>query len=282
MNKTTAIIYLVITSLLWSLGGLLVKLVDLHPLAIISGRSICALCLFIPYYRIKHTHKPTSSHREPFHYSYLLCGLSISSLSILFVSATKLTTAAHAIVLQFTSPIWIMIISILILKKKPQLRDIKAMFLVLIGIGLFMSNQLSSGHVIGNLLAVLSGISMATMILLLQSKQIKYPLLGIIYGNIFNVIIGLPFLLKSRFSLNIIILLMIIGIFQYGLSYILYSRSVKHLSSLNVVLITALEPILNPLWVYLIIGETITLLSMVGACLVIYTIVRYNINRISI
>jgi len=268
-----------ITAILWSLGGLLIKLIPLSPLALISGRSLCALCIFIPFFAYERKKELKENSPRPIIIKdYLLCSLPISSLSIFFVIATKMTTAAHAIILQFTAPLWILLIAYVFLGKKPLLKDLKAVFFVLIGMVLFLSNQLNSSHQLGNFFAILSGISMAIMILYLQSDKIKYPLLVIIIANISNAMIGLPVLIKSQVSLEAIIYLLIIGIFQYGISYILYSYVIKKLESLQIIIISAFEPILNPIWVFLVTGESVRGISLIGALIVLAVIIHYNIS----
>lgn len=280
MIKNYGSILMIITAILWSLGGLLIKLVPIGPLALISGRSICALCLFIPYFILQR--KKEGKKVEPIKMKhYLLCSLSISTLSIFFVVATKLTTAAHAIILQFTAPFWIILIGFVFFGKKPQSKDIKAIISVLFGIILFLSHQLNDSHQLGNMFAVLSGISMAVMILYLQSSHIKYPLLVVIIANITNAIIGFPFLLKSTFSYEVLGYILIIGIFQYGISYILYIYAVKKLESIQVVILSAFEPILNPIWVYLATGESLSGISIIGAFIVLSVIIHYNISIVS-
>lgn len=280
MKTNIGIFYMVITACLWSLGGLLIKVIPLSPMALISARSICALFIFIPFFI--HTNKK-EIHRISFKGAYLkhyfICSIFIASLSIFFVVATKLTTAAHAIILQFTAPIWIILIGLLFFKIKPKAKDVKAIVLVLIGIIIFLSNGLTGSHQIGNMIAILSGISMAIMILYFKSNHIEFPLLAVIFANIINALIGLPFLLNSSLDVTTLMYILMIGIFQYGISYIFYTKAVLSLESLQIVIISALEPILNPLWVFLILGETLSVRSMVGGALVLLVIIKYNIDK---
>jgi len=281
MSRNYGPLLMSITAILWSLGGILIKLTPLNSMALISGRSICALCLFIPYMLIKNKKDKMKIVESNSIKHYLLCSIAISSLSVFFVIATKLTTAAHAIILQFTAPFWIILISFIIYKKKPQSKDLKAVTIVLFGIILFLSNQLNGSHQLGNIFAILSGISMAIMIMYLQSDYIKQPLMVVVIANIINAIIGMPFLLNSLLTKEVLIYILIIGIFQYGISYILYTYAVKKLESLQVVIFSALEPILNPIWVYLATGESLSPLSLVGAFIVLGVIIHYNISKAS-
>lgn len=278
MNNRSAILRMIIVALLWSTGGILVKSIDLHPLAINSGRSILALMILVPYVLL-HPNKTMKSHltlrtARP----YILSGLCISALSLTFVSATKMTTAAHAIVLQFTSPVWVLVITWLIYRKAPIRKDYITVLFMLCGLMLFTGDTSGNSSLAGNLMATLSGISMAAMVLYLKHDTIRYPILSIIMANAISGLIGLPTLLNSSILLKDLMFLILIGVFQYSLSYLIYCSAIKNISGINTILITTLEPILNPVWVFLFIGETISTMAMIGGAILIITMLAYNLT----
>lgn len=261
--RLRSIIYLIITALLWSTGGLLIKLVDLNGIAITAGRSIVAAVIIIivmgvPDFKIK---------------KYEALGaLSYTATVILFVSATKLTTAASAIMLQYTAPIYVALLSAYFLNEKITRYDWFTIFIVVLGMSLFFFDKLAGGSLIGNILAILSGVGFALTAIFMRKLKDGKPINLVIYGNILSGIIGLPFLIGQVPSGKSILGLILLGVFQLGISYIFYSEAIKHVTALEGILIPILEPILNPVWVFIFIGEKPGYWSMVGGIIVLTAI----------
>jgi drug/metabolite transporter (DMT)-like permease len=265
MTRRKAIIYVVIASLLWSTGGLLIKLVDWNPMSIAGSRSGISALLMLFYLK-----KPLKSYKIG--KMKFLGALTYTSLVILFVSANKLTTSANAILLQFTAPIWVILLSGWFLKEKSKKSDLITVFIVLSGMVLFFIGDLKTGNTAGNLLAVLSGISMAGMIIFLKLQDEGSPVEMTLLGNIITLIIALPFYHPVP-DLKSIIGLLIMGVFQLGTAYIFYTQSVKYVSSIEAILITVIEPICNPIWVFLATGESPSIYAFLGGSVVIITII---------
>jgi len=263
-NRKKAIVYLVITALLWSIGGLFIKLVDWNPLAIAGARSGIGAIVMLFYLK-----KPVKRLNK----FKLLGACTYAALVILFVTANKLTTSANAILLQFTAPIWVALFSGWFLNEKTQKSDWATIIAVMFGMILFFIGDLKSGNIIGNFVAVLSGIAMAGVAILLKLQDEGSPVEMVFLGNIFTFIIGLPFFFLSVPSWNSISGLLILGIFQLGVPYILYAISVKHVSAVEAVLIPVLEPLLNPVWVLLVTGESPGKYALLGGTIVITTII---------
>lgn len=240
-NRKKAIQYMIMASVLWSIGGLFIKLVDWHPMAIAGGRSGIAAVVMLCYLR-----KPNVRIKK-----LTLFGASTyAALLILFVTANKLTTSANAILLQFTAPIWVALFSRWFLKERVQKSDWAAVIAVMLGMVLFFIGDLRTGHMLGNLIAVLSGIAMASMIILLKLQNEGSPVEITLLGNIFTFVIGLPFFFSSIPSWSSLFALLILGIFQLGISYILYTIAIPHVSAIEAILIPVIEPLLNPIWVF--------------------------------
>ena len=143
------------------------------------------------------------------------------------------------------------------------------MLVIFAGMLLFFGDELSFKGLYGNLLAVLSGMLMAVMILCMRRQKAGVPGNTILLGNILGALIGMPFLFQESISLSSLGIISYLGIFQIGLSFVFYSIAIKHVKALESTLILTMEPILNPVWVFLAIGETPAGLAMVGGVLVL-------------
>lgn len=262
-----AILLLVITAVLWSSGGLLIKSVDWHPLAISGFRSLISAAVIRLAFR-----------REPLNLSKVQVAGALGYVAtvMLFVSATKMTTAANAIVLQYTAPIWVALFGAWFLKEKTTALDWLTIGLVFGGMVLFFQDQMSAGHLVGNLLAVASGMSMTVMALAMRKQKDGSPFGSVLLGNILAFVFGLPFMFDGGPSLTGWVAIILLGVFQLGLSYVLYSIAIKHVTALEATIITMIEPILNPIWVFLMLGEMPGPWSLAGGLIILVAIVaRY-------
>jgi drug/metabolite transporter (DMT)-like permease len=268
-SKSTAIIFLLCTAILWSTGGFLIKFIEWHPIAIAGGRSIIAALIMWVYVK-----KPKFTWSN----IQIMGAVAYAFTVILFVIANKLTTAANTILLQYTGPIYVALFSYWFLKEKITSIDWITILAVILGMTLFFIEKLSPDGILGNFIAILAGIAFAWLALCLRKQKDGSPLESLILGNILTAIIGLPFIIDSGIpSQQSIIALLVLGIFQLGLPYILYSKAVKYVSALDAVLIPILEPILNPLWVFLLLGESIGMWPMIGGAIIIVAITTRSI-----
>ncbi len=260
---------LVVTAVLWSSGGMLIKSVDWHPLAISGVRSLIATAVIRLAFR-----------REPINFSatQLTGAIGYATTVMLFASATKLTTAANAIVLQYTASIWVALFGAWFLKEKTTVLDWLTIGLVFGGMVLFFQDQMSAGHLLGNIIAVGSGISMAAMVLAMRKQKDASPFGSVLLGNIIAFLCGLPFMFSGFPAADGLMALVLLGVFQLGLSYVLYSIAIKHVTALEATIITMIEPILNPIWVFLLIGEVPGPWSLTGGLIILAAIVaRYAV-----
>lgn len=245
--RKKALLYLVTASILWSIGGLFIKLINWNPMAIAGARSGIAAIVMLLYLKKPVIHLGRAK---------LMGACTYSSLLIFFVAANKLTTSSNAILLEFTAPIWVVLFSKIFLKEKIKKYDLAVIIFVMFGMILFFIGDLGHGTIIGNFIAILSGISMAGMIIFLKLIKDGSPVEMTFLGNIITFIIAIPFFFQSLPNLSSILDLLILGIFQLGISYIFYTLAVKHVSHIEAILIPVLEPLLNPFWVFLFTGET--------------------------
>jgi len=271
--KAKSAFFLVITGLLWSTGGLLIKNVDSNPLAISGMRSIIAsLVILVALGKPKFT----------WSFSQIASALAYTITVILFVSANKMTTAANAILLQSTAPIYVALLSAWILKEEVRLLDWITIVTVFGGMALFFFENLDSRGMVGNIMAVASGVTFALFNVFMRLQKDGSPMESVLLGNILTAVVGIPFLIGSLPSLSGWVNLIILGVAQLGLSYVFYSEAIKHSTALEAVLILMIEPILSPLWVFLFMGEVPGRLPMIGGAIVIGAItIRFIARGIS-
>ncbi len=261
MNIATKARYqMMAAAFLWSLGGVLIKLVDWNPLAIAGMRSLIAAIVIFLFLK-----KPV------FTWSTAQVGAAVAyaCVMIFFVTSTRLTTAANAALLQFTSPIYIGLFSFFVLREKVSRIDWMAILLVMIGMALFFLDDLSFSHFWGNVVGVFTGISFAAMVLLLRKQKDARPMESVLLGNILAGVITLPFMFQSMPSAHSWIGLFLLGTVQLGLAYLFYATAVKHLSAIESALIPVIEPLFNPIWVLLFVGEAPGFWTFIGGVLVV-------------
>jgi drug/metabolite transporter (DMT)-like permease len=208
--------------------------------------------------------------------SQLMGAASYTGTVIMFVSATKLTTAANAILLQYTCPIYVALLGAWLLKEKTTRKDWLTIGVVFGGMALFFLDKMSAGGIAGNLLAMASGFTMALMAIFMRRQKAGDPMGSVLLGNMLTFLIGLPFMFAGFPSWSGVLGLTLMGTFQLGLSYICYSIAIKQVKALEASIITMIEPILNPVWVFLLLGETPGPWALVGGAVIVAALVgRY-------
>jgi len=259
-KRVNAIIFLAVTAIMWSLGGLLIKSVNAHPLAISGTRSAISCLIILLYVK-----------KPKFNWSFpqIAAGLAYASMVTCFVAGTKLTTAANAILLQYTAPIFVALLSAWMLKEKPKTIDWVTIAVVTGGMVLFFLESLDAKGFAGNALSLLSGVSFALFTVFMRMQKNGSPIESVILGNAITAVIGMPFLLTAVPDTKGWLCLIILGVVQLGIPYILFSKAIKDATALEASLITMIEPILNPIWVILIIGEIPGIFSIIGGIIVI-------------
>ncbi|HXG64897.1 MAG TPA: DMT family transporter [Blastocatellia bacterium] len=269
-ERQKAIVYLIITAVLWSLGGLLIKLVSWNPMAIAGARSaIAALTVFLFLRRPRFTWSAAQ----------LGAALFYAATVILFVAATKLTTAANAILLQYTAPVYIALASAWFLGERITGLDWATIASVLCGMTLFFFDNLTTAGYWGNVCAILSAITFAWFTLFMRKQKGGSPLESVLLGNILAALAGLPFMFDSWPGWSGGAGLLLLGVFQLGLPYLFYAKAIRHVTALEAILIPIVEPILNPIWVLLLTGETPGWLALIGGIIVVGSVVLRGVVR---
>ena len=257
------IIFLVITAVLWSTGGFLIKMVSWPPMAIAGARSIIAAAVIWFAFR----HETLSWSKVTILGAVAYCGL-VS----LFVTATKLTTAANAILLQYTAPIYVALLSSWLLKEQTSRQDWVTVFITLGGMVFFFIDRVSMGGMMGNICAIASGISYALFIIMMRKQKDGSPFSSVFWGNVLTFLLGIPALTDVNFTMGNCGGILLLGVFQLGLGYVFYSIAIKHVFALDATIITTLEPILNPVWVFLLLGEQPGFYSLIGGLIVLIAV----------
>lgn len=275
ISRATAVIFLIFAAILWSTGGLLIKWVTWHPIAIAGIRSGISSLVMLAFFFLRYK-KPL---KKPDKY-VILAGLNYAGLVMLFVAANKLTTSANAILLQFTAPAWVLIFGALFFKERFSKKDVWVVGVVFIGMLLFFIGDLDSGGMVGNILAVLSGVSMALMIISLKKVTRHKPMEIIIWGNILTFLLAIPFYGSVDFTGANVTGILLLGVFQLGLSYIFFTTAISHVTALEGILIPVIEPLLNPVWVLLGTGEQPTPYAIIGGIIVLAAVLYHSLYKV--
>jgi drug/metabolite transporter (DMT)-like permease len=200
----------------------------------------------------------------------VLAAFFYAACTVSFVTATILTTAANAILIQYTAPIWIALFGAWFLGERATRFDWATIGLVLVGMSLFFADGLELANALGNLVALFSGVAFAAMTMSLRRQKDGSPVESIILGNLIAFVVGVPSILSAPAPTPLgWAALLGLGVLQLGCSYWLYARAIKNVSALEAVLIPVIEPILNPIWVFLVRGERPSRWALVGGVVVL-------------
>ena len=257
-------------ALLFSTGGLLCKFIPWSPLTINGVRSLFSTLVFLIYFRATH-------HKLKFNRTVLFGALCMTGVTTLFIIANKMTTAANAIILQYTAPVWIILFMALLFHVRPTKLDIATCAIVFAGILCFFLDSLGSGSMVGNVIAVLSGVFYGGLFLLNQFPE-GDAVSSMVLGQIISAVLMAPMIVRETvFTPSVLLAVFLLGFFQVGVAYLFFSIGTKYTRPVSASLIAGIEPILNPILVAVFWGETIAPLSMAGAAIVVIAILSYNI-----
>lgn len=263
-----ALLLLALTGVLWSTGGLLIKFVDWNPLAIWSARSaLAALLLWV-------VRRPSLRGLTRAEWG---AALALAATTGLFVVANKLTTAANAILIQYSAPVWVALLGNWFLGERASRLDWLTIVLVLGGITLFFLDELGVGQAAGNLAALGAGVAFAFNAMTLRrvatarrGAEPPDPLRPLLLGNLVAAAAGAPFMLldapPDAAGWGALVAL---GFLQQGAAYLALAWAIRHATALEAMLIPIVEPILSPIWVALAIGEIPGRWALVGGAIVV-------------
>jgi drug/metabolite transporter (DMT)-like permease len=259
-------------AIIWSTGGLFIKWTTLSGLELSFGRSLLAAITVAIFTR-----------REGFGLNRVtaLAAILYAALLLLFVLATKETTAANAIFLQYTAPLYVLVLEPIFYKEKFRQRDLLTVIFCVIGMSLFFVGKLRPQDVTGNILALASGVCFASYFLLLRhsSSRNVNRASSVIYGNLLVVLIAAPAGLKALPNINLHDALSVIylGVVQIGVAYTLFTLGrARGIRSLDAGIVGYIEPVLNPVWVFLVIGEQPSKWALVGGAIIVGAVVVHT------
>lgn len=273
ISSRQAMLLMGLCAFMWSIGGLFIKILPWHPMVISGFRSLIAAAVIFLYMRIK-------GYRFMFSPHILLAGLGLTGTMLFFVIASKLTTSANAIMLQSTNPVHIMIMSVVFYHVRYQRRELLVVAATLVGISLFFIDQMSPGNLLGNLIALLSGVSMGVMYLFsnrLPDEQSSMS--SVLLGQCVAAAIGISFAFFHPTPVNAenMMAIMILGVVQLGVPYVLYAIAVQNCSALSCSLIGMIEPLLNPVWVFFFVGEKPGFFALLGGGIVLISVMAWSV-----
>jgi drug/metabolite transporter (DMT)-like permease len=254
-TKLPPLLFVVAAAVLWSTGGLFIKWTSVSGLELSFGRSLLAAITVAIFTR----HEGFGLNRVT-----AIASLLYAALLVLFVLATKQTTAANAIFLQYTAPVYLLILEPLIYKEKFRRRDLIVVIACVAGMSLFFVGKLQPQDVTGNLLALASGFCFACYFLLLRHSTARAVnrASSVIYGNLLVVLIAAPAGIGalSGMSRHDALSIVYLGVVQIGLAYTLFTVAMaRGVRSLDAGIVGYIEPVLNPIWVFLVLGEQPTI-----------------------
>ena len=272
MEERKGLLCVFCAAVLYSIGGLCIKVIPWNGMSINGARTAIALVVIGGYLL-------AARHPLRFNRWILVGALCVFGTNALFSLANKLTTAANAIVLQFTAPIFVILASALFWRKRPQKLDVAACVVVLGGVLFFFADSLSQGGGLGNVLALISGISYAGVFLMNELPD-GDGISSVFWGDVLSAATGLPFLLREEpLSPTALGSLLVLGVFQVALAYILMMNGLKTTPPVTASLVSGIEPVLNPILVALFYHEGIGPFALAGAVIVVAGVVGYNVLR---
>ncbi len=260
----TPLLFLVLAALLWSTGGVLIKSVTLSGAAIAGWRSLFAALFLLA---VSRRLRPKA---DVYHWlGALAYALNINCL----VLATTRTTAANAIFLQYSAPIYVALLGPWLLKEHLRRSDLPILILALSGLILLFRDQLGPGALSGNLLGLAAGVSFAFTILLLRRQRDADPVGIVLWGNLLATLFSLPWMLQQWPVGQDLALLLLLGVVQLGIAYWFYVAAIRHTPALPAVLTATLEPVCNPIWVALVLGEVPGWAGWTGGSIVVLSVI---------
>lgn len=259
-SKNKGNFYILLTAILWSTGGILIKFIPGSAIAINGARSLVAFLFFCLYRR---TVKIRISK------IITAAAFCLVMTNLLYVTANKLTTAANAIVLQYMAPVFVLIWDCIYRKEKPKKYQCGIVAMAFAGMILFFFDQLDGGHLLGNIIAIGAGLCFSGVFFinsLPESSSEDSSMLAFLA----SFLISIPFLDDvCQMDGTALAALLVLGVFQVGLAYVLFSKGSKLTSPVSASLIGLLEAVLNPVWVFLFYGEKIGRFALVGGVIIL-------------
>jgi len=269
--NTIGILAIMAAAFLWSLAGLFIKILDWNPLTIAGVRSLIASLVILLYLKRPHLH---------WSFPQVAAAVANTATMLLFVSANKTTTSANAILLQYTGPIITAFIGAALLKERARLEHWIAFALVTGGMIVMFMDKLGGGQMLGNILAVLSAVAFSFYFVFMRMQKDGSPLESILLSHWIVAAIGITasvFLPMPTVTLKAVGAIAVLGLFQVGVSAILFAAAIKRISAVSANLIAVIEPVFNPIWVFLALGEAPGPKAIIGGLIIVVAVTGASI-----
>ncbi|MDR2020619.1 MAG: DMT family transporter [Treponema sp.] len=252
-------------AVLWSTSGLFIKLVDWHPILIAGGRSFIA-ALFMGGIRLFFGFRAGGAHAGKRTFSVWAGGTAYAVTMISFVIANKLTASANAILLQYSAPVWAAVLGWLLIKEKPRWEHWGALVLVILGMLLFFKEGLAGGALLGDALAVFSGLCFGANSVFMRMGKEGNPADAMLLSHTITAVFSIPFffLYPPVLTPGSAGAILFMGIFQIGCASLLFSYGIRRVRAVQAMLTAMIEPVLNPVWVLLVTKERPSLRALAG------------------
>lgn len=272
-EERKGVLFVFVAAVLYSLGGLCIKLIpDWSGLALNAGRNGIALVVYVIFFA-------ATRHRPRFNRWIFLGACCVCATNVLFAVANKMTTAANSIVLEYTAPIFVILLSAIFLRRRPDRLDLAACAVVFLGVLCFFLESLGGGHLSGDLLALLSGVTYGGVFMLNEVPN-GDPISSVFWSAMMSTLIGLPQMVQQpRLEGTALVSMLVLGVFQLGLAFVFLTVGLKTTPSITASLVTGIEPVLNPVLVAVFYHEYMGVISVIGACIVIVGVVGYNVLK---
>ena len=268
-DQRRSVLFVFLASVCFSTGGLFIKLIPWSALAINGARNLIGAAVIGIYLLV-------TRHRIVFSRRVLIGALAMIDVTTFFAISNKLTTAANTIVLQFTAPVFVILMMAVFYHQKPRRLDVITCVLVMLGVILFFVDGIRAGNLIGNITAVLSGVCYAG-VFMMNTGENADAISSCFLGQLAAGLALTPLCFgETDFSAQTLAAVIALGVIQVGGAYVLFSIGIKNTPPVTASLITGLEPIMNPLLVAAFYGETVSTLSIIGSVIVVCTIMVYN------
>jgi len=270
-NKTTGVIAMVITAFLWSLAGLFIKVIDWNPFAIAGIRSLIASIVILIFLK-----------RPNFHLSFsqIAAGFANAATMLLFVTANKTTTAANAILIQYMAPIFTAVLGATMLKERARVEHWVAFLFTAVGMVIMFMDKLDSGKLLGNILALISALTFSLFFVFMRKQKEGSPVESVLISHwittIICIIVSL-FLPLPHFTLKSIAAIMVLGVFQLGITSLLFSYVIRRITAVSANLIAIIEPVFNPVWVFVAIGELPGIHTLIGGGIIVAAVTTVSV-----
>lgn len=264
MSHKKAIAITCFVALMWSLAGFNIKMIQWSPYAIAAGRSLVAVILLAPMVLRKGFRKIDR---------YVIGGaICYAAFNYCFITSTTLTSSAIAIMMQYTAPIYVALLSWLFLRERIGWADIISVGFVFLGMIFFFLDSNSGGSLKGNIVAIFNGITFAGISIFLRLQKDGDPALSMYLGNVISAVVGLPIMWNAGMPDTVSLLFLLLAGLLVAVSYTLYAKASTGLSALETVLLPIIDPVMNPVWVFLFLNERPGTLTIVGAAVILVSV----------